>query len=101
MRDLERNQGTNLEGGRKMEKEQTRSLAMERTVHELRQALEKAWHVSNQTEDYFDLRDQNGLSDTEVQVVLLGYAGAALEHEMVHDYLTLALRRARELEERL
>ena len=84
-----------------MVKEQTRSLAMERTVHELRQALEKAWHVSNQTEDYFDLRDQNGFSDTEAQVVLLGYAGAALEHEMVHDYLTLALRRVRELEERL
>jgi hypothetical protein len=81
-----------------MVEEQTKRLALERTVHELRQALEKAWHVSNQTEDYFDLRDQNGFTDPEVEVVLLGYAGAALEHEMVHDYLTLALHRARELE---
>jgi hypothetical protein len=78
--------------------ERTRNRVLERGVLELREALEKAWHVSNLGEDYFDLRDQNGLTDTEAQVVLLGYAGAALEHEVVHDYLTQALRRARALE---
>ena len=78
--------------------ERTRTAALERGVLELREALEKAWHVSNLGEDYFDLRDQKGFTDTEAQVVLLGYAGAALEHEMVHDYLTLALHRARALE---
>lgn len=81
-----------------MEKERAQGLALERAVHELRQALEKAWHVSNLAEDYFDLRDRAKFSDTEVQVVLLGYAGAALEHEMVHDYITNALNKARELE---
>lgn len=81
-----------------MEKERIRSLTQERVVHELCQALEKAWHVSNLSEDYFDLRDEKEFSDTAVQVVLLGYAGAALEHEMVHDYVTQALNCARRLE---
>ena len=78
--------------------ERTRTAALDRGVLELREALEKAWHVSNLGEDYFDLRDRKGFTDAEAEVILLGYAGAALEHEVVHDYLTEALRRVRSLE---
>lgn len=79
--------------------ERERRSAMESGLLEVRQALEKAWYVSNRAEEYFDLRDERNLSEEETEVVILGYPGAALEHEVVHDYVTLALRRVRMLEE--
>ncbi len=78
--------------------ERARRSAMEAGLLEVRQALEKAWYVSNRAEEYFDLRDMRNLSQAETEVVVLGYPGAALEHEVVHDYVTHALRQVRKLE---
>ena len=74
---------------------------LESRVFQVREALEKAWYVSNLGENYFDLRDLENLSQGEAESVLLGYAGAAMEHDVVHDYLTAALRETKELERML
>lgn len=71
----------------------------------MRQLLDKAWHISNgMMEDFFDLRDEKQLSDNDICVLKCGYHGAALEHDIVHDYISTAqehLLEAQELLEQL
>lgn len=52
----------------------------------------KAWHVSNGMIEFFDLRDEEQLSEDEIFNLKYGYHGAALDHDILHDYIVSTQR---------
>ena len=82
-----------------MEQTITKMNEVDSQVYRVKDALIKASYVSNLGEEYFDRRDETDLTGSDLRQVVLGYAGAAVEHDVVHDYITEALKQMDELEQ--